>query len=85
MITEYIKSFDHDKGAWSKKQEATAFGDFLAAELGINRKGVVHDKDGPWHRIRVPLVAAYWHPLNAQSWEQELHEMKRNVKGWVNA
>jgi len=77
---EYIKSFDHEVGAWMKKGEAVAFGDFLAAELGINRKGVVWEKDGKHHRLRVPLISRYWHPINDGNWNAELFMFKKALK-----
>lgn len=84
MITDYIKSFDHTIGAWKKKGEATQFADFLAPELGINRKGVVWEKDGSNHRLYVPLISQYWHPTKADDWETELLAFQGLVRTWAS-
>ena len=80
MIEEYIKSFDHVRGVWTKKQEAAAFADFLAPELLINRKGVVVQPDGRTYRVFIPLLSRYWHPISEHSWPKELSEMKKVMK-----
>jgi hypothetical protein len=80
MIDEYIKSFDHVRGVWAKKQEAATFADFLAPELDINRKGVVVEPDGRTYRVRIPLLSCYWHPVDAGDWQRGLNHLKKVKK-----
>ena len=80
----YKEGYDHTLAAWNKKQKAATFADFLAPELGIARKGVVVDKDGKYHRVHIPLLAAYWSPAGPDMWENELRLLKAKVKTWAS-
>jgi|GEM_PF-6008379 len=81
-MKEYIGTFDHVRGCWTKKQEAATFADFLAPELGINRKGVIVDVDARTYRVRIPLLSAYWHPGSAATWQIQLDALKAEQKKW---
>lgn len=76
VIDEYIKSFDHVRGVWAKKQEAASFGDFLAHELQLNRKGILVEPDGRTYRIYIPLLSKYWHPAAGEPWSDHLEYMR---------
>lgn len=87
LILEYVKSFNPESGAWAKRSDAADFGAYLAGELKISPKGVQLDKDGKTHRVFVPLISEYWHPIDnhAASWETELTSMVKKVKKWASA
>lgn len=84
VIEEYIKSFDHVRGVWLKKQEAATFADFLAPELLINRKGVIVQPDGRTYRVYIPLLSCYWHPISADKWGHEVCELKKAMKSCMS-
>ena len=83
LLAAYVKDFDHVIGAWGKKSHATDFAAVLAAELKLNPKAVVTEKDGKNHRVFLPLIALYWHPTLPDRWHTEYVELARKVRLWA--
>ena len=84
QLRPYKEGYDYGLGGWNKKSKAAAFADYLAPELGINRKGVVVDKDGSCHRLHIPLLGKYWDP-EVTGWSRLVGQLSHEVKKWASA
>lgn len=78
-LKDHVQHYDHAALCWTKKQHASAFADFLAAELGISRKGVVVESDRGQYYVYVPLFSKCWMPTHQKYWQQELDQFKKAV------
>jgi hypothetical protein len=84
FIGGYKRSWDKECGGWAKRADAADFAAFLAAELGINTKGVVLERDGKITRLRIPLISQYWDPKPGE-WVNEILVLRKEVKRWATS
>lgn len=86
VAENYRRSWDPTHDAWTKRGDAADFAAFLAAELGINPKGVTVEKDGKMHRVMVPLLSAYWCPHKSDTtWDEHFRFFKVEIRRWANS
>lgn len=92
LVNNYVRSWDLQQDAWTKRGDAADFALFLANELGLTPKSVVVDKDGKFYRVLVPLISAYWCPPSVvgaeigsrpADWDDHLSHFKKEVKRWA--
>lgn len=79
-LDRFKPHYIHLAGAFKTKAAATAFAAYLANELGFNRFGVGTEKDGPMHRVYVPLLSAYWEPIDPNGWNNEMERLRQERK-----
>lgn len=87
LVGEYIRSWNPNVDAWTKRGDAADFSLFLAGELGISPKGIEIDKDGKLYRVLIPIISRYWVPPSSElaDWQRHLAWFKKEMKSWASA
>jgi hypothetical protein len=85
MVDEaHQQGYNYVLGGWDKKSKAVTFADFLAPEIGINRRGLIVDKDGSTQRIHIPLLGKYWDPKH-RDWGVYVAALKEEIRKWASS
>jgi hypothetical protein len=76
----YQDHYDHVARRFTKRQAAKDLTSLLSAELQLNWRSFIVEKDGQTYHLYNAFTGTYWMPSSKQDWDTEFEQHRKSVR-----